>query len=71
MVLAKRVAALGARMLRQPALHAMLMSPHEGETTVHGMTVRMRKLLARPWAGVRVYHLHLRFYGLLTMCTVR
>ena len=38
----------------------MQMIPNKGETAVHGchyqgdMTVRMRKVLARPWVGVCV-----------------
>ena len=41
----------------------MLMRPNKAETAVHGchclgdMAVRMRKVLARPWVGVRVCHL--------------
>ena len=41
----------------------MLMRPIKAETAVHGchcqgdMAVRMRKVLARPWVGVRVCHL--------------
>ena len=41
----------------------MLMRPNKTETAVHGyhcpddMAVRMRKVLARPWVGVRVCHL--------------
>ena len=40
-----------------------LMRPNKAETAVHGchcpgdMAVRMRKVLARPWVGVRVCHL--------------
>ena len=40
--------------------YAMLMSPRQGETAVHGchcprdMAVRMREIMARPWAGVCV-----------------
>ena len=38
-------------------------SPNKAETAVHGchcpgdMAVRMRKVLATPWVGVRVCHL--------------
>ena len=41
----------------------MLVRPNEAETALHGchflgdMAVRMRKVLARPWVGVRVRHL--------------
>ena len=41
----------------------MLMRPNKAETAAHGchcpgdMAVRMRKVLARPWVGVRVCHL--------------
>ena len=41
----------------------MLMRPNKAKTAVHGchcpgdMAVRMRKVLARPWIGVRVCHL--------------
>ena len=41
----------------------MLMRPNKAERAVHGchclgdMAVRMRKVLARPWVGVRVCHL--------------
>ena len=41
----------------------MLMRPNKAETAVHGcrcpddMAVRMRKVLARPWVGVRVSRL--------------
>ena len=37
--------------------------PNKADTAVHGchcpgnMAARMRKVLARPWVGVRVYHL--------------
>ena len=43
----------------------MVMRPSKAETAVHGchcpgdMAVRMRKVLARLWVGVRVCHLHL------------
>ena len=46
----------------------MLMRPNKAETAVHGchslgdMAVRMRKVLARPWVGVRVCHLLLLLY---------
>ena len=38
--------------------YAMLMSPRQGETAVHGchcpsdMAVRMREVMARPWIGI-------------------
>ena len=41
----------------------MLMRPNKAETAVHGchcpgdIAVRMRKVLARPWVGVRVCYL--------------
>ena len=41
----------------------MLMRPNKAEAAVHGchcpgdMAVRMRKVLVRPWVGVRVCHL--------------
>ena len=47
---------------------AMLMRPNKAETAVHGchcpgdMAVRMRKVLARPWVGVRVCHLLLLLF---------
>ena len=53
----------------------MLMGPNEAETAVHGchfsgdMTVRMRKVLARSRAGVRVCHL--LFIVVLTSCRPR
>ena len=40
--------------------YAMLMSPRQGETAVHGchcprdMALRMREVMARPWIGVCV-----------------
>ena len=46
----------------------MLMRPNKAETAVHGcycpsdMAVRMRKVLARPWIGVRVCHLLLLLF---------
>ena len=46
-----------------PNGYAMLIRPNKAETAVHGchclgdMAVRMRKVLARPWVGVRVCHL--------------
>ena len=46
-----------------PDGYAMLMRPNKAETAVHGchcpgdMAVHMRKVLARPWVGVRVCHL--------------
>ena len=51
-----------------PDGYAMLMRPNKAETAVYGchcpgdMAVRMRKLLARPWVGVRVCHLLLLFF---------
>ena len=48
----------------------MLMKPKKDETDVHGchclgdMAVRMRKVLARPWFGVRVCHLLLLLLAL-------
>ena len=51
----------------------MLMRPNKAETAVHGchcpgdMAVRMRKVLARPWVGVRVCHLLLLFLLIFTM----
>ena len=47
----------------------MLMRPNKAETAVHGchcpgdMAVRMRKVLARPWVGVRVCHLLLLLFN--------
>ena len=47
----------------QPDGYAMLMRPNKAVTAVHGchcpsdMAVRMRKVLARSWVGVRVCHL--------------
>ena len=44
-------------------------SPNKAETAVHGchcpgdMAVRMRKVLARPWVGVRVCHLLLLLFN--------
>ena len=49
----------------------MLMRPNKAETAVHGchcpgdMAVRMRKVLARPWVGVRVCHLLLLLFLLV------
>ena len=49
------------------AISAMLMGPNKAETAVHGchcpgvMVVRMCKLLARPWVGVRLCPLFLLF----------
>ena len=46
-----------------PDGYAMLMRSNKGKTAVHGchcpsgMVVRMRKVLATPWVGVRVCHL--------------
>ena len=46
-----------------PGGYAMQMRPYKAETAVHGcscpgdMAVRMHKVLARPWVGVRVCHL--------------
>ena len=46
-----------------PDGYAMLTRPKKAETAVHGchcpgdMAVRMRKVLARPWVGVRLCHL--------------
>ena len=51
-----------------PDGYAMLMKPNKAETAVHGchcpgdMAVRMRKVLARLWVGVRVCHLFLLFF---------
>ena len=45
----------------------MLVRANKTETAVHGsngpgdMAVRMRKVLAKPWVGVRVCHLLLLF----------
>ena len=45
----------------------MLMRSNKAETALHGchcpddMAVRMHKVLARPWVGVRVCHLFLLF----------
>ena len=50
-----------------PDGYAMLMRPNKAETAVHGchclgdMAVRMRKVLTRPWVGVRVCHLLLLY----------
>ena len=52
----------------------MLMRPNKGETAVHGchcsgdLAVRMRKVLARPWVGVRVCHLLLLFFFFFFFC---
>ena len=49
-----------------PDSYAMMMRPNKAETAVHGchcpgdMAGRMRKVLARPWVGVRVCHLLLK-----------
>ena len=54
---------MGLLVLFLPDGYAMLMRPNKAETAVHGclcpgdMAVRMRKVLARPWVGVRVCHL--------------
>ena len=54
---------IGLLVLFLPDGYAMLMKPNKAETAVHGchcpgdMAVRMRKVLARPWVGVRVCHL--------------
>ena len=46
-----------------------LMRPNKAETAVHGchcpgdMAVRIRKVLARPWVGVRVCHLLLLLFN--------
>ena len=46
-----------------PNGHAMLIRPNKAETAVHGchcssdMAVRMRKVLAIPWVGVRKFYL--------------
>ena len=51
-----------------PDGYAMPMRPNKAETAVHGfhcpgdMAVRMGKVLAKPWFGVRVYHLLLFFF---------
>ena len=63
---------MGLLVLFLPDGYAMLMRPNKAETAVHGclcpgdMAVRMRKVLARPWVGVRVCHLLL----LLSLKTV-
>ena len=50
--------------------YAMLMRPNKAETAIHGchcpgdMAVHMRKVLARPWVGVRMYHLLLLLFFL-------
>ena len=54
---------IGLLILFLPDGYAILMKPNKAETAVHGchcpsdMAVRMRKVLARPWVGVRVCHL--------------
>ena len=54
---------IGLIVLFLPDGYAMLMTLNKVETAVHGchcpgvMAVRMRKVLARPWVGVRVCHL--------------
>ena len=54
---------IGLLVLFPPDGYAMLMRPNKADTAVHGchcqgdMAVRMRKVLARPWVGVRVCHL--------------
>ena len=46
----------------------MLMRPNKAEAAVHGchcpgdMAVRMRKVFARPWVGVQVFHLLLLLF---------
>ena len=52
-----------ARQFSHGMPYAMQMRPNKAETAVHGchcpgdMAIRMRKVLARPWVGVRVCHL--------------
>ena len=54
---------IGLLVLFLPNGYPMLMRPNKAETAIHGchcpgvMAVRMRKVLARPWVGVRVCHL--------------
>ena len=49
--------------------YASLMRPNKAETAVHGchclgdMAVRMRKVLARPWVGVRVSLAFMLFFN--------
>ena len=56
-----------------PDGYVMLTRPNKVETAVHGChcpgdtSVRMRKVLARPWVGVLVYH-HSRPQSLLLAC---
>ena len=56
-----------------PDGYAMLMRPNKAEPAVHGchcqsdMALRMRKVLAKPWVGVRVCH----FLLLMSLLTYR
>ena len=50
-----------------PDSYAMVMRPNKAGTAVHGycpgdMALRMRKVLAKPWVGVRVCHLLLLLF---------
>ena len=66
----KRADHVGLLVLFLPDGYAMLMRPNKAETAIHGchcpgdIAVRMRKVLARPWVGVRVCHLLLLFFFL-------
>ena len=63
----RAVAAIRLLILFLPDGYAMLIRPNKAETAVHcchypgDMAVRMRKVLAGPWVGVRVCHLLLTF----------
>ena len=54
----------------------MLMRPNKAETAVRGchspgdMAVRMRKVLARPWVGVRVCHMLLLLLKSITVFSI-
>ena len=51
---------MGIFPVHEPDSYAMLMSPNESKTAVHGchcpgdIAVRMREVLSRPWVGVCV-----------------
>ena len=67
-----RVDYIGLLVLLLPDGYTMLMRPNKVEVALHGchcsgdMGVRMCKVLARPWVGVRVCHLLiLLFYKFL------
>ena len=68
---------VGLLVLFLPDGCAMLMRSNKAKTAVHGchclgdMAVRMRKVLARPWVGVRVCHLLLLLLHKFTWHTDR